>query len=101
MAVKSNLSVAGNASASFNKSANALNSIHLASSGGARTNTLGVGKVPSALTSYGTGFKTLATSVVSAGNNIHSVAKDFEQIDLQASNEFQKNMTSPMARWLP
>lgn len=101
MGVKSNLSVAGNASASFTKSANALNSIKLSSSGGTRTNTDGVGHSPSALTSYGTGLKNLATSIVSAGDKIHSVAKDFEQIDLQASNEFQKNMSSPMARWLP
>lgn len=99
MGVKSNLSIAGNASASFNKSANALNSIKGSTNGASRTNTQGVINAPTAMTGYGTGFKTLATSIVSAGDKIHSVAKDFEQIDLQASTEFQKNMANPMAKW--
>jgi len=101
MGVKSNLSVAGNASASFSKSATALNSINVSSSGGARTNTSGCTQAPTELTGFSAGLKNLATSVVNAGNNIHSVAKDFEQIDAQASTEFQKNLSSPMARWLP
>ena len=99
MTVKSDLGVAGNASASFSKSANALNSVKGSTGGVSRTNTKGVINSPAAMTKYGTGFKTLATSIVSAGGKIHSVAKDFEQIDLQASTEFQKNLSNPMAKW--
>jgi len=99
MGVKSNLSVAGNASASFSKSATALTSINVSSCGGARTTTKGCIKAPSQLVDFGTGLKNLATSVANAGNNIHSVAKDFEEIDVKASTEFQKNLSSPMSRW--
>ena len=99
MGVKSNLSVAGNASASFSKSATALNSISVATSSASRTNVSGNGKAQPSTKTYGTGLKNLANGVISAGNNIHSVAKDFTQIDQQASTEFQKNLSSPMAKW--
>lgn len=99
MGIKSNLSVAGNASASFSKSATALTSIRASSSVASRTNVAGNAPAKQSTTEYGSALRTLSSSIVSAGNKIHSVAKDFAQIDQQGATEFQKNI-SPMSKWV-
>ncbi|MGM0219052.1 TIGR04197 family type VII secretion effector [Enterococcus sp. AZ126] len=80
MAINSNISVAGCVSALFRQSASALNSIS-ASTVSSNTNVLGNAKAKQAMNKYEQGLKLLSSSVVSAGNNIHSVAKEFEKVD--------------------
>lgn len=99
MGIKSSLSVAGNVSASFSKSATVLNSINASTSVASRTNVVGNAKAKESTITFGRSLKQLSSSIVSTGNNIHSVAKDFAQIDQQGANEFQKNI-SPMSKWL-
>ncbi|MBO0472428.1 TIGR04197 family type VII secretion effector [Enterococcus ureasiticus] len=98
MGIKSSLSVAGNVSASFSQSANALNNIKGSTNIATRTNISGNAKAKETTTTFGQDIKQLATSIVAAGKNINSVAKDFSEIDLKASQQFQMN-ASPMSRW--
>ncbi|MEI5994599.1 TIGR04197 family type VII secretion effector [Candidatus Enterococcus mansonii] len=98
MGVKSSLSVAGNVSTSFSQSANALNNVKRATNIATRTNVSGNEIAKETVTTFEKDLKQLATSIVSAGKNIHSVAKDFSEIDLNAAKQFQLN-ASPMDRW--
>lgn len=91
MAINSNSGIAGRVSASFSKSASALNSINASTSVASRTNVAGNQQAKTSTIQYGTGLKQLSTSIVSAGNAIHSVAKDFATIDQQAAQQFQAN----------
>ncbi|MBO0466986.1 TIGR04197 family type VII secretion effector [Enterococcus plantarum] len=98
MGIKSSLSIAGNVSASFSQSANALNNIKGPTNIATRTNVRGNAKAKETATNFGNDIKQLSASIVATGKNIHSVAKDFSEIDLKASHQFQAN-TSPMSRW--
>ncbi|WP_086314928.1 hypothetical protein A5821_002498 [Enterococcus sp. 7F3_DIV0205] len=80
MTVNSNSSIAGGISASFSQSASALNSISVAVSASS-TNVSGNAPAVQSLNNFQQGLAGLSTSVVSAGDNIHSVAKEFDQID--------------------
>jgi type VII secretion effector (TIGR04197 family) len=91
MAISSNAGIAGNVSASFSRAASALNNIH-ASPASSRTNVAGNGAAEQSLSAFQNGLKTLATSIVSAGDNIHSVAKDFERIDQQVAQLTRNNL---------
>ncbi|MFD1900037.1 TIGR04197 family type VII secretion effector [Enterococcus termitis] len=97
MSVKSSITVAGSVSASFSKSASALNSINASTSVASRTNVAGNERAKTSTVNYGKGLKQLSTSIVSAGDAIHSVAKDFATIDQQASKQFQSNS---LGNWL-
>ncbi|PZL72645.1 TIGR04197 family type VII secretion effector [Enterococcus plantarum] len=98
MGIKSNVSVAGNVSASFSKSATALNTINASTSVASRTNVTGNASAKQSTIAYGTTLKSLSSSIVSAGDKIHSVAKEFAQIDQKGAQDFQKNL-SPMSKW--
>jgi type VII secretion effector (TIGR04197 family) len=80
MVISSNTSVASGISASFSQSASALNRISAATVSSS-TNVVGNAAAKQALNNYEQGLKRLSSSVVSAGNNIHSVAKEFEKVD--------------------
>lgn len=80
MAINSNSSIAGGISASFSQSASALNSISVSVSASS-TNVAGNASAVQSINHYQQGLAALSTSVVSAGDNIHSVAKEFDQID--------------------
>lgn len=80
MTVNSNSSIAGGISASFSQSASALNSISVSVSASS-TNVSGNAPAVQSINNYQQGLAALSTSVVSAGDNIHSVAKEFERID--------------------
>ena len=80
MAIKSNLSIAGGVSASFSQSASLLASIAVSVQSG-QTNVAGTSIAEASLTTMQTNLKALSASIVSAGNNIHSVAAEFERID--------------------
>jgi len=99
MGVKSSLSIAGGVSSNLSNAANQLNSITASTSTASRTNVAGNEKAKSTSITLGKDVKTLAESIVSAGKNIHSVAKDFSEIDLKAAQQFQAN-TSLMSRWM-
>lgn len=80
MTINSNSSIAGGISASLSQSASALNSISVAVSASS-TNVSGNAPAVQSLNHFQQGLTGMSNSVVSAGNNIHSVAKEFEQID--------------------
>lgn len=80
MTINSNSSIAGDISALFSQSASALNSISVAVSA-SNTNVSGNAPAAQSLNTFQQGLTGLSNSVVSAGNNIHSVAKEFDQID--------------------
>ncbi|MDA9470882.1 TIGR04197 family type VII secretion effector [Enterococcus sp. 5H] len=96
MGVKSSTTVAGSVSASFSKSASALNSINASTSVASRTNVSGNETAKTSTSNYGKGLQQLSTSIVSAGDAIHTVAKDFSKIDQQASQQFESN---PLGSW--
>lgn len=80
MAIKSNSSIAAGISASFSQSASTLNRISI-SVFDSSTNVLGNALAVKSVTNYQQGLAALSTSVVSAGDAIHSVSKEFERID--------------------
>lgn len=80
MTINSNSSVAGNASTSFSQSASLLNSINIASTT-SRINVSGNASAEASISNFQNGLKRVSNSVVSAGENIHSVAREFERID--------------------
>ncbi|MGX7149036.1 TIGR04197 family type VII secretion effector [Enterococcus ureasiticus] len=80
MSINSNSSIASGISASFSQSASSLNSISVSVSA-FRTNVSGNAPAVQSLNNYQQGLGALSTSVVSSGDNIHSVAKEFERID--------------------
>lgn len=80
MTINSNSSIAGSASASFSQSASLLNSINVVPTT-SRINVSGNAAAEESISAFQNGLKQVSTSVVSAGDNIHSVAKEFERID--------------------
>lgn len=98
MGVKSSLSIASGISSSLSKAANQLNSITGSTSTASQTNVMGNEKAKATAVTMKNDINIVAKSIVSAGNNIHSVAKDFSEIDLKAAQQFQAN-ASPMSRW--
>ncbi|GGC85013.1 TIGR04197 family type VII secretion effector [Enterococcus wangshanyuanii] len=80
MSINSNSSIAGSVSASFSQSASILNSISLSASS-SNTNVAGNAPAVKTMNEFQRGLKDLSTSVVSAGDSIHSVAKEFDRID--------------------
>lgn len=82
MGINSNTGIASSVSASFSRSASILNSINISASV-SRINVVGNAAAEQSLTTFQKGLKNTSTSVVSAGENIHSVAKEFQGIDQQ------------------
>lgn len=80
MSINSNSSIARNVSSSFSQSASILNSISV-SVCSSSTNVSGNTPAMKTLNEFQRGLKDLSTSVVSAGDSIHSVAKEFDRID--------------------
>lgn len=80
MTINSNSSIAGGVSASFSQSASALNSISVSVTSG-QTNVAGNSSAIQSFTSFQSSLTGISNSIVTAGNNINSVAKEFEQID--------------------
>lgn len=80
MSINSTTSVAGGVSASFSQSASVLNSISVSISSG-QTNVAGNSTAVQSFSTFQSSLKGVSTSVVQAGDNIHSVAKEFERID--------------------
>ncbi|MDA9472572.1 TIGR04197 family type VII secretion effector [Enterococcus sp. 5H] len=80
MTINSNSSIAGGVSASFSKSASALNSLSISVSSG-QINVAGNGTALASFSSFQSSVKAISNSVVTAGDNINSVAKEFERID--------------------
>ncbi|MBO0423644.1 TIGR04197 family type VII secretion effector [Enterococcus plantarum] len=80
MSINSTISIAGGVSASFSLSASALNSISVSVSSG-QTNVTGNSAAIQSFSTFQSSLKGISNSVVQAGNNIHSVAKEFERID--------------------
>lgn len=80
MSINSNSSIAGSVSASFSQSASILNSISVSASS-SNTNVAGNASAVKTMNEFQRGLKDLYTSVVSAGDSIHSVAKEFDRID--------------------
>jgi type VII secretion effector (TIGR04197 family) len=91
MAISSNASIAGNVSASFSRAASALNNIRV-SPISSRINVAGNGPAEQSLPAFQNGLKTLSVGIVSAGENIHSVAKDFERIDQNFAQQTGNNL---------
>lgn len=89
MHIKSSLSIAGNISASFTQSATALNSVQSATNIASKTNVAGNIQAQAAINQYEQGLKQLSASILSAGNQPHSVAKDFSQIDQQVAHQLE------------
>lgn len=80
MAINSNSGIASSVSTSFSQSASALNRIRVSVSSG-QINVAGNSPAIQSFTSFQASLKGVSTSVVQAGDNIHSVAKEFERID--------------------
>lgn len=80
MTVNSTLSVAGGVSSSFSQSASALNRISVSVPSG-QTEVAGNSASLNSFSTFQTGLKGISTSVVTAGDNIHSVATEFDRID--------------------
>lgn len=80
MAINSNSGIAGSISASFSQSASILNSISISVTSSS-TNVSGNTPAMKTMNEFQRGLKDLSTSVVSAGDSIHSVAKEFDRID--------------------
>lgn len=80
MSINSTTSVAGGVSASFSQSASVLNSISVSISS-CQTNVAGNSTAVQSFSTFQSSLKGVSTSVVQAGDNIHSVAKEFERID--------------------
>lgn len=80
MTINSNSSIARNVSTSFSKSATALNSISISANSG-QINVDGNATAIETFSSFQSSLKIASNSVVQAGNNINSVAKEFERID--------------------
>lgn len=80
MTISSNSSIASGVSASFSTSASALNSISVSVSSG-QTNVAGNGTAVGSFSTFQSSLKGVSSSVVKAGDNINSVAKEFERID--------------------
>lgn len=80
MTINSNSSIAGGVSASFSKSASALNSISISVSSG-QINVAGNDTAIASFSSFQSSVEAVSNSVVTAGDNINSVAREFERID--------------------
>ncbi|MGG5342849.1 TIGR04197 family type VII secretion effector [Enterococcus sp. AZ192] len=80
MSISSNTSIAGAVSASFSQSASALNSISVSATSSS-TNVAGNTPAMQSINDFQQGLKGLSNSIVSAGNNIHSIAKEFDKVD--------------------
>jgi len=80
MKINSNSSIASGVSASFSQSASALNRISVSVSAG-QINVDGNSTAVQSVTSFQFCLQNVSNSVVKAGDNIHSVAKEFEHID--------------------
>jgi type VII secretion effector (TIGR04197 family) len=80
MSINSNSSIAGNISSSFSQSVSILKSISISVTSSS-TNVSGNTPAMKTLNEFQRGLKDLSTSVVSAGDSIHSVAKEFDRID--------------------
>ena len=80
MAINSNSSIAGGVSSSFSQAATTLNSLSISVSSG-ETNVAGAGKSAASFSTFQGSLKGVSTSIVTAGDSIHSVAKEFDRID--------------------
>ncbi|MGG5341624.1 TIGR04197 family type VII secretion effector [Enterococcus sp. AZ192] len=80
MAISSNSSIAGSVSASFSQSASALNSISVSVASG-QINVAGNSSAIQSFSTFQSSLTGISTSIVAAGDNINSVAKEFERID--------------------
>lgn len=78
--INSNSTIASGISSSFSKSASLLNNIDGSVSSG-QTNVSGNATAVDSFSSFKSGLTITSDSIVSAGNSIHSVAKEFERID--------------------
>lgn len=91
MAISSNTSIAGNVSASFSRAASVLNNIQVSPTA-SRINVAGNGPAEQSFPTFQNGLKTLSVGIVSAGEKIHSVAKDFERIDQNFAQLTRNNL---------
>ncbi|MDA9472181.1 TIGR04197 family type VII secretion effector [Enterococcus sp. 5H] len=80
MTISSDSSIAGSASVSLSQSTSLLNSINVVPTA-SRINVSENAAAEESISTFQNGLKQMSTSVVSAGDNIHSVAKEFECID--------------------
>ncbi|ALS36912.1 hypothetical protein BCR24_03175 [Enterococcus ureilyticus] len=80
MSINSNSSIASGVSASFSQSASALNRISVSVSSG-QINVAGNSTAIESFSTFQSSLKGVSNSIVKAGDNINSVAKEFERID--------------------
>ncbi|MBP2099020.1 TIGR04197 family type VII secretion effector [Enterococcus rivorum] len=81
MAIKSNTTIAGGISASFSRSASALNAINAPASSANRTTVIGNQQAQKSGLDFGQRLQRISNALAKDGNNIHSVAQEFEAID--------------------
>lgn len=81
MAIQSNSTVAGGISASFSRSASALTAIQASHSIANRTTVSGNQQAQKSDADFSQRLQRIANAITKDGNNIHSVAKEFEAID--------------------
>jgi type VII secretion effector (TIGR04197 family) len=91
MAISSNKSVAGGISASFSQSASALNSISVSMTASS-TNVAGNIPAMESINAFQQDLKSLSNSIVSAGNTIHSIAKEFDKVDQHIAQSTKFNL---------
>lgn len=81
MGINSSLSIAGGVSAQMSKAASGLSSVNAVTSVAERTSVSGNTNAKNSLTSVHSRGQRLSNAIARDGNNIHSVAKEFAEID--------------------
>ncbi len=93
--INSSLTVAGGISAQLSQTASGFLSINEATSKAERTTVSGNINAKNSLTSIHSRGQRLSNAITRDGNNIHSVAKEFSQIDQKIKQGFDLPLFSP------
>lgn len=92
--IKSSVTVAGDVSAQFSQAASGFSSVNEAVSRAERTTISGNNNAKNSLTSIHSRGQRVSNVIARDGNNIHSVAKEFSEIDQKIKKNFDLSLFS-------
>lgn len=92
--IKSSVTVAGDVSAQFSQAASGFSSVNEAVSRAERTTVSGNNNAKNSLTSIHSRGQRVSNVIARDGNNIHSVAKEFSEIDQKIKKNFDLSLFS-------
>lgn len=93
--IKSSVTVAGGISAQFSQVASGFSSVNEAVSKAERTTVSGNSNAKNSLVSIHSRGQRVSNAIARDGNNIHSVAKEFSEIDQKIKRSFDLPLFSP------